>query len=425
MDGVNRRGAEAQRRVFLGLGSNVGDREGNLRDAIARLRAAPGVNFLRQSRVYQTEPIGVTDQPEFLNMVVEVEVAGTPPPLPPPRTRRGGDVASEMSARELLALVKQIETEVGRKQRERWGPREIDIDVLLFGDEHIVEGDLEVPHPRMWERAFVLAPLAELAPEMKTPGGETVAEAAARLGGEQGARPLSRDGGGNGCATRKRWWQKVWDWLPSAVLIVTALWCVGVPCVWGLTGPYSATVTQFALLLLAIAAPIWAICVLATVVMLVVHWVGGRPGVGKTIRRLRLLAASAALFWVWGPPFGFYLQGKLKEYGLRRAVTARVSIEELRGAAATMVNDARWGGEWRRLSGRDAVAETPGVPQAIARLEPERLTIIPTTGERIGHVILTWNPDWNVEVGPPGFHVDSTGHDRWADGVYGFIALVE
>ena len=173
-------------RAILGLGSNVGDRGANLRDAIARLRAAPGVNFLRQSRVYQTEPIGVTDQPEFLNMVVEVEVAGTPPPLPPPRTRRGGDVASEMGARELLTLVKQIETDVGRKQRERWGPREIDVDLLLFGDEHIVEGDLEVPHPRMWERAFVLAPLAELEPEMKTPSGETVAEAARRLSGEQG-----------------------------------------------------------------------------------------------------------------------------------------------------------------------------------------------------------------------------------------------
>jgi 2-amino-4-hydroxy-6-hydroxymethyldihydropteridine diphosphokinase len=156
------------RRAFLGLGSNVGDREANLREAIARVRTAEGVNFLRASRVYQTEPIGVTDQPEFLNMVVEVEVADS------------------MSARELLSLVKRIETEVGRKQRERWGPREIDIDVLLFGDEHIVEEDFEVPHPRMWERAFVLAPLAELAPEMRTPSGETMGEVAKRLSREQG-----------------------------------------------------------------------------------------------------------------------------------------------------------------------------------------------------------------------------------------------
>jgi len=155
------------RRVFLGLGANVGEREANLREAIARLRAAEGVNFLRQSRVYRTEPIGVTEQPEFLNTVVEVEVA------------------DGMSARDLLTLVKRIESGVGRKQRERWGPREIDIDVLLFGNEHIVEADSEVPHPRMWERAFVMAPLAELEPDMKTPSGETVAEAAARLGREQ------------------------------------------------------------------------------------------------------------------------------------------------------------------------------------------------------------------------------------------------
>ena len=155
------------RRAFLGLGANVGDREGNLREAIRRLSATAGVNFLRQSRVYETEPMGITDQPLFLNMVVEVEI---------------GDA---MSPRELLDLVKQIERDVGRTKRERWGPREIDIDVLLVGDERVKEEDFEVPHPRMWERAFVMAPLAELAPEVKGPTGETVAEIAARLGREQ------------------------------------------------------------------------------------------------------------------------------------------------------------------------------------------------------------------------------------------------
>jgi len=160
-------GGAVMRRVYLGLGANVGDREGNLRAAIERLKAAPGVNFLRQSRVYQTEPMYVDEQPEFLNMVVEVEVA------------------EEVSAREVLRLVKGIEAEIGRKQRERWGPREIDIDVLLFGKEKIVEDDFEVPHPRMWERAFVLAPLAELAPEMKGPGGVRVGELAERLKKEQ------------------------------------------------------------------------------------------------------------------------------------------------------------------------------------------------------------------------------------------------
>ena len=155
------------RRSFLGLGSNVGDREGNLRAAVERLRAADGVNFLRQSRVYHTEAMYVTEQPEFLNMVVEIEVG------------------NDMSARDLLELVKRIEQDVGRRRRERWGPREIDIDILLFGDECIVEGDFEVPHARMWERAFVMAPLAELTPELRSPSGETAAEVAERLRREQ------------------------------------------------------------------------------------------------------------------------------------------------------------------------------------------------------------------------------------------------
>jgi 2-amino-4-hydroxy-6-hydroxymethyldihydropteridine diphosphokinase len=158
------------RRVFLGLGTNLGDREQNLREAIARLKAAAGVNFLRQSRVYQTEPMHIADQPEFLNMVAEVEVH------------------DEMSARELLTLVKRIEEEIGRRHRERWGSREIDIDILLFGDEHITEDDFEVPHPRMWERAFVLAPLADLTPELASPTGETVRDAANRLSREQRVR---------------------------------------------------------------------------------------------------------------------------------------------------------------------------------------------------------------------------------------------
>jgi 2-amino-4-hydroxy-6-hydroxymethyldihydropteridine diphosphokinase len=155
------------RRAFLGLGSNIGDREESLRAAVAGLRAADGVNFLRQSRVYRTEAMYVAEQPEFLNMVVEVEV---------------GD---DISARHLLELVKGIEQDIGRRRRERWGPREIDIDILLFGDERIADDDFEVPHPRMWERAFVMAPLAELAPDLRSAGGETAAELAERLRREQ------------------------------------------------------------------------------------------------------------------------------------------------------------------------------------------------------------------------------------------------
>ncbi len=152
---------------YLALGTNLGDRVGHLREAMARLNAA-GVRVLRESRVYETEPVGVREQPRFLNMVVEVEVS------------------EGRAARELLGQVKQIEREVGRQPRERWGPREIDIDVLLIGEERVSEPDLEVPHPRMWERAFVLVPLAELAPEVRGPGGETVGQLAERRRREGG-----------------------------------------------------------------------------------------------------------------------------------------------------------------------------------------------------------------------------------------------
>ena len=154
--------------AYLVLGSNVGDRLQYLRDAIARLRAAPGVNSLRLSRVYETEPIGVTDQPRFLNMVVEVEIG------------------EEIGAHDLLKMAKNVEAELGRIERVRWGPREIDIDVLLVGDEQVKEEDFELPHPRMWERAFVMVPLAELAPGLRGPSGETAAEIAERLRKAQG-----------------------------------------------------------------------------------------------------------------------------------------------------------------------------------------------------------------------------------------------
>ena len=160
--------------AYLALGSNLGDREGYLRSAIARLRAAPGVNLLRASSIYETEPVGVAEQPRFLNMVVEVEVE------------------ERIAPRHLLALAKRIEVEIGRTRRERWGAREIDIDVLLVGDERISDDDFELPHPRMWERAFVMVPLAELAPKLEGPDGKRAAEAAERLGREQGIHAAIR-----------------------------------------------------------------------------------------------------------------------------------------------------------------------------------------------------------------------------------------
>ena len=131
--------------AYLGLGSNLGDRERHLEDAL-RLLDEAGARVLRASRVHETEPFGVTDQPRFLNQVVEVEWPRGP--------------------RELLEAAKAVEAAVGRRPTYRWGPREIDIDILLFGSESLDEPDLVIPHPGLYEREFVLGPLAELRPDL-------------------------------------------------------------------------------------------------------------------------------------------------------------------------------------------------------------------------------------------------------------------
>ena len=134
--------------AYLGLGSNLGDREGRLAEA-RRLLGERGARLLRASRVVDTEPFGVTDQPRFLNQVIEVEWEG--------------------SARELLETARAVEVAVGRRPTYRWGPREIDVDILLFGDQTVSEPGLVIPHPGMWERPFVMEPLAELRPDLAPP----------------------------------------------------------------------------------------------------------------------------------------------------------------------------------------------------------------------------------------------------------------
>jgi 2-amino-4-hydroxy-6-hydroxymethyldihydropteridine diphosphokinase len=124
--------------AFIGLGSNVGDRLGYLTRAIEELHALGPV---RMSSIHETEPVG-PPQPRFLNAVAALETT--------------------LSARELFDALKRIEASLGRVARERWGPREIDLDLLLYGDEEIDEPDLKVPHPEMANRPFVLIPLAEL-----------------------------------------------------------------------------------------------------------------------------------------------------------------------------------------------------------------------------------------------------------------------
>ena len=131
--------------AYLGLGTNLGRRARNLSAARRRLRQK-GARILRHSRVIESEPWGVADQPPFLNQVIEVEWPGT--------------------ARQLLVAAKQVEAEGGRTPTRRWGPRVIDVDILLFGDQRIRQRDLVIPHPHISEREFVRRPLRELGVEI-------------------------------------------------------------------------------------------------------------------------------------------------------------------------------------------------------------------------------------------------------------------
>ncbi len=135
-------------RAYLGLGSNLGDRGAQLQFALDGLAERAG-RVVAISPVYETEPVGGPAQPDFLNAVVAIETS--------------------LSPRELLGVAKGLETEAGRPAPEpgqRWGPRPLDIDILMVGDDRVDEPDLVVPHPRIHQRAFVLAPLADVAPEM-------------------------------------------------------------------------------------------------------------------------------------------------------------------------------------------------------------------------------------------------------------------
>lgn len=142
-------------RAYLGVGSNLGDRWGHLAQAARGLRSASGVMVLRASAVYENAPLG-PPQPDYLNAVLEVE--------------------SKLPAEGLHRLMLLVEQGAGRVRGERWGPRTLDLDLLLFGAEVIGRPDLKVPHRRLAERRFVLAPLAELCPDLEVPGvGATVA----------------------------------------------------------------------------------------------------------------------------------------------------------------------------------------------------------------------------------------------------------
>jgi len=157
-------------RAFLSLGSNLGNRE-EMIDAALRALEEGGAAVVRRSSRYDAAPVGKTDQPRFLNLVAEVETA-----LPPEG---------------LLALCQRVERALGRVRTERWGPRTIDIDILMYSGVAIATPDLVLPHPRLTERAFVLRPLLEIAPEAALPDGRPLRDFLRRVAHQDVSRVTS------------------------------------------------------------------------------------------------------------------------------------------------------------------------------------------------------------------------------------------
>ena len=158
-------------KAFVGIGSNLGEREAMIRLALDDLARLPQTTLVRASSLYDTEPVGETEQPNFLNAVVQLD--------------------TELTARQLLWNLLLIEKRLGRVRTQKWGPRTMDLDLLLFGSQVIEEPDLRVPHPELTRRSFVLVPLVELDPMLVHPvTGETLVSHLSRLG----ARPLVKRG---------------------------------------------------------------------------------------------------------------------------------------------------------------------------------------------------------------------------------------
>lgn len=153
-------------RCALSIGSNLGDRAGALQFAVAALAELPGVSGVEVSSLYETDPVGGIDQPDFLN-VVAVADAGDESPL--------------AVAHSLLGLASRVERDLHRVRKVRWGPRTVDVDVLAVGDLTSDDPELTVPHPRIAERAFVLVPWCEIDPHFRVPGMGSVASLLARL----------------------------------------------------------------------------------------------------------------------------------------------------------------------------------------------------------------------------------------------------
>lgn len=149
--------------IGIGLGSNIGDKPANIHAALKRIAERGAIRVVAVSSIYRTAPWGYLDQEDFANACALAR--------------------TELEPKALLAEVKAIEAELGRKDGLRWGPRLIDIDILFYGDRELEFPDLVLPHKEMFRRAFVLAPLAEIAPSLRL-GGRSVSEAAAEIGAQ-------------------------------------------------------------------------------------------------------------------------------------------------------------------------------------------------------------------------------------------------
>ena len=147
--------------AYLALGANIGGPRDNMRAAVRLLGESGACHVTAVSSLYLTKPVGITDQPDFLNAVIAVRTT--------------------LSPAELLDLCRNVENTLGRKRTIRWGPRVIDIDILLYGDAVISEENLVIPHPDMVDRAFVMVPLAEIAPDILLPGRLNARDAAEKL----------------------------------------------------------------------------------------------------------------------------------------------------------------------------------------------------------------------------------------------------
>lgn len=165
---MNAAANELAHTAYIGLGTNLGDREGYLRQALSLLQEHPGVCVTALSGVYETDPVGMVEQGPFLNMVAEVGTA--------------------LSADRLLRVMQEVELALGRKRDIRWGPRTIDLDLLLFDDVTQDEPELVLPHPRMMERAFVLVPLIEVMSSARPERAEALLRQLKRVDGKEGVR---------------------------------------------------------------------------------------------------------------------------------------------------------------------------------------------------------------------------------------------